>query len=270
MADLPPLPELRFAEVSATSRLRYVGDRFCYMEAGRVDLPPVLLLHGIGANSLHWRYQLAGLADRFRLIAWNAPGYLLSDNLPAETPSCRDYADALDDLLAALGIDRFDIVANSFGTRVAQCFAYHRPGRIRRAVFTGTSIPHGMSPEERARSIEARGRMIRTWRLWFRGPSGGTARFGRHGRYFGFGTANSARDQSRRFHASSALWRRGRDAAARCGADNALADGSGRGRSRRAGGDECRTARCRSASRSSGHARRLRPPAGGGVSVARQ
>src|SRR6516165_2249053 len=88
MPDLPSLPELCFAEIPATSRHRYVGDRFCYMEPGRDDLPPVLLLHGIGANSLHWRYQLAGLADRFRLIAWNAPGYLLSDNLRAETPSC--------------------------------------------------------------------------------------------------------------------------------------------------------------------------------------
>jgi pimeloyl-ACP methyl ester carboxylesterase len=158
MADLPPLPELCFAEIPVTSRHRYVGDRFCYIEAGRVDLAPVLLLHGIGANSLHWRYQLAGLADRFRLIAWNAPGYLLSDSLRAETPSCRDYADALDDLLSALGIDRFDIVANSFGTRVAQCFAYYRPGRIGRAVFSGTSIPtarrlrsaRGASRRERA------------------------------------------------------------------------------------------------------------------------
>jgi pimeloyl-ACP methyl ester carboxylesterase len=160
MADLPPLPELCFAEIPTTSHDRYVGDRFCYMEAGRVDRPPVLLLHGIGANSLHWRYQLAGLADRFRLIAWNAPGYLLSDNLRAETPSCRDYADALDDLLGALGVGRLDIVANSFGTRVAQCFAYHRPGRIGRTVFTGTSIPDGTPPEERARTVEVRTRMI--------------------------------------------------------------------------------------------------------------
>ena len=94
MADLPPLPELRFAEIPATSRDRYIGDRFCYMEAGQLDRPPVLLLHGIGANSLHWRYQLAGLARRFRVIAWNAPGYTLSDNLRAETPSGREKRSA--------------------------------------------------------------------------------------------------------------------------------------------------------------------------------
>jgi pimeloyl-ACP methyl ester carboxylesterase len=129
-------------------------------EAGSLQREPVLLLHGIGANSLHWRYQLAGLADSYRLIAWNAPGYLLSDNLRAETPSGRDYADALSDFLATLDVAAFDVVANSFGTRIAQCFADLQPGRIGRAVFTGTSIAHGLSPEDRSRTLAARARMI--------------------------------------------------------------------------------------------------------------
>jgi pimeloyl-ACP methyl ester carboxylesterase len=160
MAELPPLPELRFAEIPAAAQVRYTGDRFCYMEAGAPEAPPVLLLHGIGANALHWRFQFAALAGRWRPIAWNAPGYLLSDNLKAETPSGRDYAEALDDFLAALGIADFDVVANSFGTRVAQCFAAYHPGRIGRAVFTGTSLAAGASPEARARALEARAQTI--------------------------------------------------------------------------------------------------------------
>jgi hypothetical protein len=146
------LKEPRFAEIPATSRQRYIGDRFSYMEEGRADLPPVLLLHGIDANSLHWRYQLAGLADRFRLIAWNAPGYLLSDNLQAETPSCRDYADALDDLLSALGIDGFDVCrqlvrhprrAGGDECRTARCCAAARSPRHARSLrpFAGGGVP---------------------------------------------------------------------------------------------------------------------------------
>jgi pimeloyl-ACP methyl ester carboxylesterase len=135
---IPPLPDLRFCEVDAAA-LGLEGPRLSYMEAG-TGPATILCLHGIGANSMGWRFTLAGLAAQARIIAWNAPGYLMSDNFAAEAPTPAAYADAAVALLAALGVAGPVLVAgSSFGSMLGACFAARHPGRVARLALMGTS-----------------------------------------------------------------------------------------------------------------------------------
>ena len=73
------------------------------------------------------------------------------------SPTCKDYADALADFLAAVKLDRVNIVGNSFGSRVAQCFAIHYPARVIKLAMTGTGIgAKGISAEDKAKVIATR------------------------------------------------------------------------------------------------------------------
>ena len=132
---VPPLPEMSYAGV--VDKSKFDGDRWSYMEAGTKNAPVIICMHGLGDSSVDWQYQLYDLSDTYHVIAWNAPGYMLSDGLKAETPKGKDFADALADFLNALKLDKVYLVGNSFGSLVAQSFAYYYPERVNKLVLLG-------------------------------------------------------------------------------------------------------------------------------------
>ena len=128
--------------------VRAEGATFSYLGAG--SGPPLVLLHGIGSSAASFRCQLEGLSTRFRVVAWDAPGYGASTPLAIEHPDTRDYAAALDAWLGALGIDRCHLVGQSLGTLIAGRFAAEQPRRV--LSLTLASIARGhkrLSPSER-------------------------------------------------------------------------------------------------------------------------
>lgn len=164
--DFPPLPELKFAEI--VKKDMFQGDRWSYMESGSQNAETIICTHGIGGNSMDFRYQLHELSKQYRVVAWNAPGYMLSDQLKAENPNCKDYADAMADFLDALNLKKVYIMGNSFGTRVATCFALHYPERVIKMVYVGPSAAvYKPTPEERAKYMAFREGQIPTGGISF-------------------------------------------------------------------------------------------------------
>jgi pimeloyl-ACP methyl ester carboxylesterase len=98
---------------------------------------PLVLLHGFLCDSRCWRPQLDGLCDRFRVVAWDAPGAGLSAD-PPESFTTIDYARCLAGLLDELGVERAHVVGLSWGGILAQAFYRLHPGRLRRLVLAGT------------------------------------------------------------------------------------------------------------------------------------
>jgi pimeloyl-ACP methyl ester carboxylesterase len=141
---------------NAYSRIVRAGDAaFSYLEAG--SGPPLVLLHGIGSAAASFRRQLEALSARFRVVAWDAPGYGASTPLAVEHPDTSHYATALDRWLGALGIDRCHLVGQSLGTLIAACFAAEQPRRVLSLTLASMARGHGrLPPPERQRLLSQR------------------------------------------------------------------------------------------------------------------
>ncbi|MFJ6602384.1 alpha/beta fold hydrolase [Streptomyces lydicus] len=107
------------------------GETFVVV-SGPEDAPPVVLLHGAGANTTMWQDDITTWARHFRTYALDLvgePGL----SAPSRPPLASDApARWLDDVLDALGIARAAFVGTSLGGWLALDYATRRPERVDR------------------------------------------------------------------------------------------------------------------------------------------
>lgn len=102
---------------------------------------PVLLLHGSGPGVsayANWRLVMPGLAERARVIAPDLVGFGLTPRPAGFEFNLDNWRRHVLSLLDAMGVERCDVVGNSFGGALALSLAIHAPQRVRRLVLMGS------------------------------------------------------------------------------------------------------------------------------------
>lgn len=125
-------------------------------DAGDLDAPVVLLVHGWPDSHRLWRHQVPALVDAgYRVVAHDQRGMGASDvpDAPGGAHVKQATLDALA-VLDALGVERAHVVGHDWGAAVAWGLAaYGGPGRVRSLTalavgHPGTSDPHDVHQRE--------------------------------------------------------------------------------------------------------------------------
>jgi pimeloyl-ACP methyl ester carboxylesterase len=125
------------------------GFELFYREAGPSDAPVVLLLHGFPSSSRMWQPLIDRLADRYRMVAPDYPGFGHSDAPPADSFSYTfdHIADYIERFTDVLGLDRYTLVVQDYGGPVGMRIAVRRPERLT-ALIVHNAVCHedGLGP----------------------------------------------------------------------------------------------------------------------------
>jgi pimeloyl-ACP methyl ester carboxylesterase len=104
--------------------------------------PAVLFLHAGVADKRMWRDQMAALADRCRVVAYDRRGFGETHYAPESFSHTRDLTALLD----SLGIDQACLVGCSQGGRVSVDFVLAEPQRVSKLVLVAPAISGAPQP----------------------------------------------------------------------------------------------------------------------------
>lgn len=151
MAKRPPAKQKEKSMSAIRYRTQMVGDvDVFYREMGPPDAPVILLLHGFPTSSHMFRDLMPALADRYRLIAPDLPGFGLTKVPPRGnfTYSFDAMADVVVGFVDAIGLQAYALYIFDYGAPTGLRLAMKHPDRVTAIVTqNGNAYVEGFSKD---------------------------------------------------------------------------------------------------------------------------
>jgi pimeloyl-ACP methyl ester carboxylesterase len=116
------------------------GVRIFYREAGPADASVVLLPHGYPSSSFQFRHFMAALADHWRLIAPDYPGFGNSHTTTGFAYTLDGCADLIDRFAMALGLKRYALYLHDYGSQIGLRLAIKAAERVAALIIQNGDI----------------------------------------------------------------------------------------------------------------------------------
>ncbi len=111
------------------------GGEVYVVEAGPVDGPPIVLVHGLGrGGASDWYGLIPALATKHRVVAFDLPGFSRSTKTNALYSPAR-YVEFIKWAADKIIGDKFDLVGHSMGATIALKYAGTHGGDVKRLIL---------------------------------------------------------------------------------------------------------------------------------------
>lgn len=109
---------------------------------GQETDPPIIMIHGAFGSTETWRYNRDAIAEAgYYVIAFDRPGYGLSDKPVDFDYTCASQADLIASLMNAFDINQAHILGHSAGGCVLTEFALRHPDRLNEMILVAAALP---------------------------------------------------------------------------------------------------------------------------------
>ncbi|MEJ2678080.1 MAG: alpha/beta hydrolase [Gemmatimonadota bacterium] len=141
-----PLP---FSQIDYGFPVHYAleNPRVAYVDEGHGP-ETLVLVHGLASNLGFWRYNIPALAEHYRVIAVDLPGYGRSEKSGAYSYSLSFQAATLRKLIQELGLQHVTMVGQSMGGQIAMVAALEYPDAIDRLILVDPAGIETFGPGE--------------------------------------------------------------------------------------------------------------------------